>query len=479
MREQTGTKTKRPEGNRTRKDLVPDHKVRPSLPETRRTAGATKADVMGVLERTKIRFLRLQFTDIMGVVKNVELPQSQFEKALDGDIMFDGSSIQGFVRIEESDMILKPDLDTFAVYPWGDPENRVGRLICDVYTADEEPFPGDPRQVLRRQIAAAAELGYEMFAGVEAEFFLFELSEDGAPTRSTHDAGGYFDLGPVDLGEIARRDVVNMLTAMGFEVEAAHHEVAQGQHEIDFKYEDAMTTADHLSTFKFVVRNMALRHGLHATFMPKPIFGQNGSGMHTHQSLFSGEENAFYDETDSDGLSQVMRWYVGGLLKHARAFCAVTNPLVNSYKRLVPGYEAPVNVAWSHRNRSPMIRVPARRGKGTRVELRMPDPAANPYLALAVQLAAGLDGIRNQIDAPDPVDKNIFELTVRERRRYKVQALPRDLGEAVTEFRKSALMQETLGRHVFEHFLTAKEQEWQDYIAQVHEWEIDRYLATY
>jgi glutamine synthetase len=270
-----------------------------------------------------------------------------------------------------------------------------------------------------------------------------------------------------------------MLVAMGFEVEAAHHEVAQGQHEIDFKYEDAMTTADHLATFKFVVRNIAVKHGLHATFMPKPIFGQNGSGMHTHQSLFAGDDNVFHGEDDPDGLSEIMRWYVGGLLKHARAFCVVTNPLVNSYKRLVPGYEAPVNVAWSHRNRSPMIRVPARRGKGTRVELRMPDPAANPYLALAVQLAAGLDGIRNQIDPPDPVDKNIFALTVRERRRYKIQELPRDLGEAVQEFNKSKFMREALGDHIFEHFLVAKEQEWQDYIAQVHDWEVERYLSVY
>ncbi len=479
MRTGRGSTRAGSELNGLRKELVPDHKVRPTTPETRRTAGATKEDVRGVLERTNVRFLRLQFTDITGVVKNVEVPQSQFEKALDGDILFDGSSIEGFVRIEESDMILKPDLDTFALYPWGDPDNRVGRLICDVYTADEKPFPGDPRHVLKRQIRAAAELGYHMMAGVEAEFFLFHLTEDGAPTRMTHDVGGYFDLGPVDLGEIARRDMVNMLTAMGFEVEAAHHEVAPGQHEIDFKYEDALLTADHLATFKFVVRNMALRHGLHATFMPKPIFGQNGSGMHTHQSLFSGEDNAFYDAEDPDGLSQVMRWYAGGLLKHARAFCAVTNPLINSYKRLVPGYEAPVNVAWSHRNRSPMVRVPARRGKGTRLELRMPDPATNPYLALAVQLAAGLDGIRNQIDPPDPVDKNIFELTVRERRRHRIQTLPSDLGEAIAEFRKSDLIQQTLGEHVFQHFLAAKEQEWQEYRAEVHDWEIDRYLAIY
>ncbi|MFW5950541.1 MAG: type I glutamate--ammonia ligase [Gemmatimonadota bacterium] len=432
-----------------------------------------------MLERTSVRFLRLQFTDITGAIKNVEVPEAQFEKALDGDIMFDGSSIEGFVRIEESDMILKPDFDTFSIYPWGDEDNRVGRLICDVYTAEERPFPGDPRNVLKRVLGQATELGYEMMAGAEAEFFLFHRTDSGAPTRLTHDAGGYFDLGPVDLGEVARRDIVNMLSAMGFEVEAAHHEVAQGQHEIDFKYEDALTTADHLSTFKYVVRNIAVRHGLHATFMPKPIFGQNGSGMHTHQSLFKDGVNAFYDESDDDGLSRVMRHYVAGLLTHARAFCVVTNPLVNSYKRLVPGYEAPTNVAWSHQNRSPMVRVPARRGNGTRLELRMPDPSANPYLALAVQLAAGLDGIRNEIDPPDPVDKNIFELTVRERRRHKIQSLPRDLGEAIVEFQKSDLMKEVLGAHVFEHFIAAKEQEWGEYIAEVHEWEIDRYLAAH
>ncbi|MFO7894274.1 MAG: type I glutamate--ammonia ligase [Longimicrobiales bacterium] len=465
---------------RVTKELVPDHKVRPvSEVKSRLGKGASADDVLEMLREQEVRFLRLQFTDITGAVKNVEVPESQFGKALAGDIMFDGSSIEGFVRIEESDMILKPDLNTFAIYPWGDAQNRVGRLICDVYTADEEPFTGDPRNVLKRVIGKAQELGYGMMAGAEAEFFLFHRTENGAPTRVTHDAGGYFDLGPVDLGEIARRDIVNMLTAMGFEVEAAHHEVAQGQHEIDFKYEEALTTADHLSTFKFVVRNMAVRHGLHATFMPKPIFGQNGSGMHTHQSLFRGEVNAFYDESDEDGMSQVMRQYVAGLLEHAQAFCAVTNPLVNSYKRLVPGYEAPTNVAWSHHNRSPMVRVPARRGNGTRLELRIPDPSANPYLALAVQLAAGLDGIRNEMDPPDPVDKNIFELTVRERRRHKIRELPRDLGEAVEQFKKSDLMQETLGDHVFEHFVAAKEQEWADYIAQVHEWEIDRYLAAY
>ena len=330
--------------------------------------------------------------------------------------------------------------------------------------------------MLQRQIEAARKLGYEMMAGVEAEFFLFHRSPDGSPTRATHDAGGYFDLTPVDLGEVARRDIVNALELMGFEVEAGHHEVAPGQHEIDFRYADALATADHLATFKFVVRNIAFQHGLHATFMPKPIYGQNGSGMHTHQSLFRQGENAFYDATQPDGMSQVMRNYAAGLLRHARAMCAVTNPLVNSYKRLVPGYEAPVNVAWSHQNRSPMIRVPARREKGTRLELRMPDPSANPYLALAVQLGAGLEGVRRRAQPPEPIDKNIWTLSVRERRRHKIQELPRDLGEAITLLKRSAFVRDTLGEHVFQYFIAAKESEWQDYIAQVHDWEIDRYL---
>jgi glutamine synthetase len=461
--------------------LTPEHKIRHRETRERltRTTGATKVDLLELLTKSNVRFLRLQFIDILGMLKNVEIPQSQFEKALDGDILFDGSSIEGFVRIEESDMVLKPDYSTFMVFPWGDPENQVARLICDVYTADEQPFAGDPRRVLKQQMEAAAKLGYEMMAGVEAEFFLFQRTSDGSPTTATHDAGGYFDLTPVDLGEIARRDIVNVLQMMGFEVEAAHHEVAPGQHEIDFKYADALTTADDLATFKFVVRNVALQHGLHATFMPKPIFGQNGSGMHTHQSLFKAGDNAFWDGKAKDELSQVMRWYVAGLLKHARSFCAVTNPLVNSYKRLVPGYEAPVNVAWSHRNRSPMVRIPARRGKGTRLEVRMPDPAANPYLALAVQLAAGMDGIRSKLTPPDPVDKNIWTLSVRERRKYRIQELPRDLGEAIELLKKSKLVKQALGEHIFAHFVAAKEQEWQEYIAQVHEWEIEQYLAAY
>jgi glutamine synthetase len=457
---------------------VPEHRIR--RPAEERQFGGfgrlQRPELLRLLAEYSVRFLRLQFIDVMGVLKSVEVPRSQFEKALDGDIMFDGSSIEGFVRVEESDMVLKPDYGSFVVLPWSDAENRVARLICDVEKADGTVFEGDPRRVLTRQIEAARGLGYEMMAGVEAEFFLFHRAGDGTPTRVTHDAGGYFDLGPVDLGEVARRDIVNVLELMGFEVEAAHHEVAPGQHEVDFRYADALTTADHLATFKFVVRNVAFQHGLHATFMPKPIFGQNGSGMHTHQSLFRDGENAFYDEADEDGMSDVMRWYAAGLLRHARAMCAVTNPVVNSYKRLVAGYEAPVNVAWSHRNRSPMVRVPARREKGTRLELRTPDPSANPYLALAIQLAAGLDGVRRKAEPPEPIDKNIWTLSVRERRRYRIQELPRDLGEAITLLKRSSFVRDALGEHVFPYFIAAKEREWQDYIAQVHDWEIERYL---
>ena len=441
-----------------------------------------KPDPKGVLEICRalnVRFLRLTFTDILGHTKNVEVPASQFPKALDGEMMFDGSSIKGFVRIEESDMLLKPDLGTFRIFPWGDPEARVARLICDVYNTDETPFAGDPRLVLKRVTGRAAELGYTMNAGVEAEFFLFQRDESGGATTVTHDSGGYFDLTPVDLGEQARRMIVNDLEAMGFEVEAAHHEVAPGQHEIDFKYAEAIRTADDLTTFRFIVRNAAMAHGLHATFMPKPIYGQNGSGMHTHQSLFRDGENTFYDPDGEFQLSDEMRFYIGGLKKHARALTAVTNPLVNSFKRLVPGYEAPVDIAWSHRNRSPMIRVPDRRRVGTRVEFRMADPSCNPYLALAVQLAAGLDGIENEIDAGPPLDVNVWELSAADRKKHAVDSLPANLGEAIGELERSELMRETLGNHVFDNFVAAKKREWSDYISQVTNWEVERYLTTY
>ncbi|MFM9013433.1 MAG: type I glutamate--ammonia ligase, partial [Gemmatimonadota bacterium] len=433
-------------------------------------AGATAGDILRLAEAHQVRFLRLQFTDILGVNKNVEVPASQFKKALAGDILFDGSSIEGFVRVEESDMLLRPDLATLRVFPWGEPGQRVARVICDVTTPEGEPFAGDPRHVLKRQVARAQALGYVMNAGMEAEFFLFKPTAEGEAGTLTHDVGGYFDLAPMDRGEEARRAIVATLEQMGFEVEAAHHEVAHGQHEIDFRYADALTTADHIATFRFVVKHVAQQFGLVASFMPKPVFGQNGSGMHTHQSLFRAGENAFFDAAGAFQLSTVAHHYLGGLLQHARGMSAITNPLVNSYKRLVPGFEAPVNVAWSMRNRSPLIRVPARRGTGTRLELRSPDPAANPYLALAVMLAAGLDGIATQASSREPVNENIWEMSHRERRRLRIDDLPHDLNEAFDEWAQDAVIPAALGPHVTEQFLHAKRTEWREYISQVSAW---------
>ncbi|HEX5581679.1 MAG TPA: type I glutamate--ammonia ligase [Gemmatimonadaceae bacterium] len=442
-------------------------------------SGATAQDILELAESYDVRFLRLQFTDILGINKNVEVPASQFRKALAGDMMFDGSSIEGFMRVEESDMLLRPDFATFRVFPWNDPTSRVARVICDIARPDGTPFEGDPRAVLKRQIARAAGMGFTMYAGVEAEFFMFKRGPDGEPTTATHDVGSYFDLTPVDLGEDARRAIVAVLERMGFEVEGAHHEVAYGQHEIDFRYADALTTADNMATFRFVVRHVAQQFGLHASFMPKPIYGQNGSGMHTHQSLFRGGKNAFYEDGAEWQLSRTALHYIGGLLRHARGYCAITNPLVNSYKRLVAGFEAPVNVAWSMKNSSPMIRVPARRGPGTRVELRMPDPSANPYLALAVQLAAGLDGIETEADWREPVNTNIREMSYRERRRLRIDDLPHNLAEALDELEKDRVIQDALGPHVTENFLAAKRHEWREYITQVTRWELEEYLAKY
>ena len=446
---------------------------------TAKPAPSTKRDILALTKEQGVAFLRLQFTDILGINKNVEVPASQFEKALDGDIMFDGSSIEGFVRIEESDMVLKPDLDTFRVLPYEDEGGKVARVICDIYNPDGSAFAGCTRAALKRQIARARKLGYELMAGVEAEFFIFQLDARGRATVETHDEGGYFDLTPVDRAEEIRRLIIRDLVSMGFEVEAGHHEVAPGQHEIDFRYAAALETADNLATFRFVVRDVAFRHGFLATFMPKPIFGQNGSGMHTHQSLFANGKNAFHDPQGKWELSEVALSYIAGLLEHARGFCAVTNPLVNSYKRLVPGYEAPVNVAWSMRNRSPLVRIPDKRGTGTRCELRMPDPSANPYLALAVQLAAGLDGLERKLVPTDPVDKNIFEMSFRERRRYRIDELPRDLHEALECLEKSPVIRAALGEHIYERFVEAKEGEWNEYIGQVSEWERKRYLGQY
>ncbi len=437
-------------------------------------------EILALADSENVRFLRLQFTDLMGVIKNVEVPRSQFEKALDGQIMFDGSSIQGFTRIEESDMLLVPDLDTFQVNPWSnDDGSRVARMICDVHLPDGAPFPGCPRLALKRVVERAANMGYTMVAGPEAEFFLFQKDAEGNTLLDTHDVGGYFDLTPVDRGEECRRDIVIMLEAMGFEVEAAHHEVAPGQHEIDFKYSESISCADNVSTFRFVVKKVALEHGLHATFMPKPIFGVNGSGMHVHQSLLRGNENAFYDENAEWQLSKTAMGYIGGVLDHAMAIVAVTNPLVNSYKRLVPGYEAPTNIAWSEKNRSPLVRVPAKRQMSTRCEVRMPDPSCNPYLALAVMLAAGLDGIERELDPGPPVNKNIFTMSQREKRRLKIAHLPDNLSDALDRLEKDKVLLEALGSHIAEHYLAAKRQEWSAYLSHVHPWEQDRYLEEY
>jgi glutamine synthetase len=438
-----------------------------------------RAEILKQAEKEDVRFLRLQFTDILGQVKHVEVRRNQFEKALDGQVLFDGSSIEGFVRIEESDMLLVSDLKTFRVFPWTSENGKVARLLCDIHHPDGRPFDGCPRLALKRVCEQARKGGYTMMAGPEAEFFLFHRDEHGNPTTRTHDAGGYFDLTPIDRGEECRRRIVEVLELMGFEVEAAHHEVAQGQHEIDFKYADAVTTADHIATFRHIVRKVALDFDLHATFMPKPLYGQNGSGMHTHQSLFKGEHNVFHDPQKKYELSDTCLWYIGGVLAHARGFCAITNPLINSYKRLVPGYEAPTNVAWSERNRSPLLRVPDRRGIGTRAELRMPDPSCNPYLALAVMLGSGLDGIAKRIDPGEPVNKNIYKMSHRERRRLKIENLPVNLNEAVGMLRKDSVVQAVLGEHIYSHYLTAKHEEWSDYIAHIHPWEVDRYLAAY
>ncbi len=438
-----------------------------------------RREILKKCKAERIRFLRLQFTDILGTNKNVEVPEGQFDKALSGEIMFDGSSIEGFVRIEESDMLLRPDLATFKEFPWDEAHGRVARVICDIALPDGSPFVGCPRTTLKRTTARAAELGLTAMLGPEVEFFLFRRDDDGSPSTLTHDRGAYFDLTPVDRGEECRRSIVNALESMGFEIEAAHHEVAPGQHEIDLAYDEAVAMADKIATFKLIVRKIAFDFNLHATFMPKPLPAEAGSGMHTHQSLFKGGKNEFYASGEELDLSALGRRYIAGLLAHARGMCAITNPLVNSYKRLVPGYEAPTNVVWSERNRSPLVRVPARGGQGTRVELRMPDPSCNPYLAFTVMIAAGLDGLAAKADPGPPVNKNIFAMSHREKRRLRVDELPSNLSEALAAMAKDPLMREALGDPIYQHFVEAKTKTWEDYNRSVHPWEVERYLARY
>ncbi|OEH84633.1 type I glutamate--ammonia ligase [Desulfuribacillus stibiiarsenatis] len=438
-----------------------------------------RQDIIEMLHEYNVKFIRLQFTDILGIPKNIAIPVSQFHRAVAGDIMLDGSSIRGLTGIEDSDMYLKPDLNTFTILPWRPKNGQVAKLICDIYTSNHEPFAGCPRINLKRIIKEAKALGYTMNAGAEAEFFLFLTDEKGKPTTITHDKAGYFDMSPIDLGEDARRAMVLALEQMGFEVEAAHHEVAEGQHEISFRYSNALDMADKIITSRIVIKAIAQSYGLHATFMPKPIRGIDGSGMHTHQSLFQGDENIFWEADAPMELSETALYYIGGLVKHAKAITAVTNPTVNSYKRLVPGYDAPVYIAWSTKNRNAFIRIPAKRGISTRLEMRSPDATCNPYLALSVMLKAGLDGIINKIEPPAPFNRKFELLNTVDAQLSTIDVLPTSLAEAIQFLEDDQLIQQALGTHIAEHFIKLKKEEWNQYRMIVHQWETDQYLGRY
>lgn len=441
--------------------------------------GYRKEDIIRIVREEGIEFIRLQFTDVFGMLKNVAITASQIEKAVNNEIMFDGSSVEGFVRIDESDQCLYPDLDSFVVYPWHH-KHKTARLICDVYNTDGTPFVGDPRYVLKRVLKKAADMGYTAFnVGPECEFFLFQTDEEGKPTTRTNDEAGYFDLGPLDCGESTRRSICVALERMGFEIEASHHENAPGQHEIDFKYGDALRAADNIMTFKLAVKLLAKQDGLHATFMPKPTFGVAGSGMHTNMSLFRDGKNVFDDPSGPKGLSKEAYSFIAGVLAHVRGMAAVTNPLVNSYKRLVPGYEAPCYMAWSASNRSALIRIPASRGLATRVELRSPDPSCNPYLALAVCLAAGLDGIERDLTPPAEITENIFAMDEQARKAHGIDSLPGSLDEAIRCMEADALLLDALGGHVADNYLDGKKKECEEYRTRVSSWEREKYIMNY
>jgi glutamine synthetase len=439
----------------------------------------TKEDIIRIVKEEHVQFVRMQFVDIFGQLKNVTVPASQIDKAVSGQIMFDGSSIEGFTRIEESDQYLKPDFDSFVILPWNQEFGICARLLCDVCNPDGTPFSGDPRGILRRVLADAASMGYSFNVGPECEFFLFKTDAEGRPTTKTNDEVGYFDQGPLDNGELTRRRICLALEKIGFEIEASHHENAAGQHEIDFKYADALTAADNILTFKLAVKTLAQKDGLHATLMPKPIYGVAGNGMHTNMSLFKDGKNAFYDPDGPRQLSTIAYQFIAGILEHIDGICALTNPLVNSYKRLVSGYEAPCYVSWSTCNRSALIRVPTPRGSSTRVELRNPDPSCNPYLALAVCLAAGLDGIRRGLTPPAEIVENIYELNAEERKAHGITSLPSSLRQAIDALRADELLSETLGKHALTQYIAGKESEWESYCTRVSSWEIERYITIY
>ena len=439
----------------------------------------TKEDIIRLVEEQDIQFIRMQFTDIFGQLKNVAISASQIQRAVDNEIMMDGSSIEGFVRIEESDQYLWPDLDTFTVLPWRPQYGKVARLICEVHNPDSTPFVGDPRSVLKRTLARAERMGYVFNVGPEPEFFLFQTDDNGNPTTKTADEASYFDLGPLDHGESTRREICLALEDMGIEVEASHHEVAAGQHEIDFKYADALHAADVIMTFKLAVKTLAQKNGLHATFMPKPVYGTAGNGMHINMSLFKNGQNVFFDENAPGQLSPLAYQFIAGLLEHAKGFCALTNPLVNSYKRLVPGYEAPCYLAWSSSNRSALIRIPAPRGQGTRVELRSPDPSCNPYLVFAACLAAGLDGIERGLTPPAEITENIYAMSPAELAARGIENLPGTLDTAIAALSADQVVLDALGPHVSAQYINGKLREWEEYRTQVSQWELDKYLVTY
>lgn len=433
-----------------------------------------------IVKEENVQFLRLMFADINGIIKNVEVPISQLDKVLSNKISFDGSSINGFARIEESDMLLYPDLSTWLIFPWGNEHGKVARIICSVHNFDGTLFAGDPRNNLISAVEKMKAAGYSAFnIGPEPEFFLFKLDENGHPTMTLNDQGTYFDFAPLDLGENCRRDIVLELEKMGFEIEASHHEVATGQHEIDFKYTDALHAADQIQTFKLVVKTIARKHGLFATFMPKPLDGINGSGMHINMSLFDSENNVFFDESTDTKLSATAMNFLGGILEHARGLTALNNPTINSYKRLVPGFEAPVYIAWSGKNRTPLVRIPQSRKMGTRLELRSVDPSANPYLAISGILAAGLDGIKNGITPEEAVDKNIFHMEDDERKANHIHDLPSTLHNALKALSDDKLLIDNMGPHLYKAFMDLKELEWDAYKQQVSQWERDQYLELY
>ncbi len=436
----------------------------------------TGEEILKIVKENGVKIIRLQFTDLDGALKQVSVPVSEIVRVLGNDIMFDGSSIEGFARIEESDMYLKPDLNTFTLIPWED--FKSARIICDVMNSDGTDFEESPRHVLKKVISKAKSMGFETYAGPEPEFFLFDAKENVTDPTYLLDSGSYFDMLPLSRSELARREMVQTLEDMGFEVEAAHHEVAPSQHEIDFRYADILTTADRVQTFKLVVKTIAIKHAIHATFMPKPLKGINGSGMHVHTSLFKGGENAFYDPDGEYELSETFMYFIGGILKHARAITAFTNPTINSYKRLVPGYEAPVNIAWAVGNRSALIRIPQARGSSTRLEYRSPDPSCNAYLAFALILASGLEGIEKKILPPKPINRNIFKMSPSQKKANRIKALPANLENALSEARKDKLVVKTIGENAFNTFVRMKTKEWSEFSSAVTSWEIQKYFDS-